>query len=254
MAALNGLIREELCHFPRIVAEYVRTILIHPGDRLLPELSPKLAEHAQSKLEKGGVEVRLHDRITAVGEDFIESSGERLPTRMLIWAAGAAANPLVKQGNLPLGPLGGIFVDATCAVPGFPSVWALGDCAEVPGPDGKGSYAPTAQNGQHEGVQVARNIDAFLRGREPKPFRYVPAGELVLVGKHSGVGCVYGVRFSGVLAWAMWRAVYWAKMPNMAQRLRILGGWMLDFWFGRSAAVLSGTRDRNDAPGTRRAD
>jgi hypothetical protein len=37
------------------VAEYVRTILIHPGDRLLPELSPKLAEYAQSKLEKGAL-------------------------------------------------------------------------------------------------------------------------------------------------------------------------------------------------------
>jgi NADH:ubiquinone reductase (H+-translocating) len=254
MAALNGLIREELCHFPRIATANVRTILIHPGDRLLPELSPDLAAYAQSKLERGGVEVRLHDRITAVGENFIESGGERLPTRMLIWAAGAAANPLVKQGTLPLGPLGGIFVDATCAVPGFPNLWALGDCAEVPGTDGKGPYAPTAQNAQHEGVQVARNIVASLLGREPKPFRYVPAGELVLVGKHSGVGSVYGVRFSGLLAWAMWRAVYWAKMPNRAQRLRILTGWMLDFWFGRSAAVLSGTRDRNYAPGTGQAD
>mgnify|MGYP006951167235 CR=1 FL=1 len=30
-------------------------------------------------------------------------------------------------------------------------MWALGDCAEVPQPEGDGTYAPTAQNATREG-------------------------------------------------------------------------------------------------------
>jgi len=42
-------------------------------------------------------------------------------------------------------------------------------------------------------------------------------GELALVGQHAGVARMYGHNFSGLLAWAMWRAAYLAKMPRMAQ-------------------------------------
>lgn len=74
-------------------------------------------------------------------------------------------------------------------------------------------------------------IDANV---EAKPeMEYTPVGELALVGKHSGVGRVYGHNFSGPLAWAMWRAIYLAKMPDAAQKGRILRDWVLDFIFGR---------------------
>ncbi len=64
-------------------------------------------------------------------------------------------------------------------------------------------------------------------GEKPAAFRYRPVGELALVGKHAGVTQVFGLKFSGLLAWAMWRAVYLAKMPGAAQRARVVADWLL---------------------------
>jgi len=106
----------------------------------------------------------------------------------------------------------------------------------------KDTYSPTAQNATREGLLVARNIVATLRGQGPKPFRYRPVGELALVGRHAGVARVYGFNFSGLPAWLLWRAVYWAKMPSGVQRVRILLDWLLDFAFGRPVAALPPSR------------
>ncbi len=132
------------------------------------------------------------------------------------------------------------------AVAGHPGVWALGDCAEIPCKGGK-PYTATAQNAQREGVQAARNIVAAMRGEKPRPFVYTPIGELALVGKRSGVAQVYGLRFSGILAWAMWRAVYLAKTPLLEKRLRILLDWTLDMIFGDELAQLPTARSVSPA-------
>jgi len=239
MAAVNDLVRTSLKHYPKISPGEVRTVIVEPGDRLMSELSPDLAAFGQQKLEERGVEVRLKTKITRATANFVElENGERIRTRMLIWAGGITPNPLIGSLSCKRGEHGGVVVDECCAVPDHPGVWALGDCAEVPKPDAKGTYAPTAQNATREGTLVARNIVAVLRGRRSEPFQFTPVGELALVGRHSGVGKIYGHRFSGLLAWAMWRVVYISKTPGMAQRSRIALDWVLDFIFGRNIAEL----------------
>ena len=122
-------------------------------------------------------------------------------------------------------------------MPGHPGVWALGDCAALPKPDGKGNYAPTAQNAVLEGVLVAANIAAALCGEPTRPFTYTPIGELALVGRHAGVAEVYDLSFYGLVTWAMWRAVYLAKMPGIGQRARILADWGRDALAGGGPAA-----------------
>ena len=239
MAAVNDLVRTSVEYYRNIPAGDISTLIIEPGDRLMSELSPDLAAFGQKKLEERGVQVRLKTKITRATANFVElENGERIQTRLLIWAGGITPNPLIGRLNCKRGKHGGIVVDECCAVPDRPGVWALGDCAEVPKSGSRDSYAPTAQNATREGTLVARNIVAVLRGHRPEPFQFTPIGELALVGRHSGVGKIYGRQFSGLIAWAMWRAVYLSKMPGMAQRSRILLDWVLDFLFGRSIAEL----------------
>jgi NADH dehydrogenase len=139
----------------------------------------------------------------------------------------------VEKLDCEKGKHGRIKVNARCEIPGCPGVWVIGDCAEIPQADGKKNYAPTAQNATREGEHVARNMVAALRGEKVTPFRYKPVGELALVGRRSGVARLYGHNFSGVVAWAMWRATYLAKMPGAGQKLRIGADWLLDLLFGR---------------------
>ncbi len=242
MAAINDLVRTEVERVPTLQPSEVRTLLVHPGDKLLPEITDDLGRYTLEKLKERGVEVRLNTSINSAGEDFVEiGKGERIPTRTLIWAAGVTPNPLL--ANLPAqhGKHHGLTVGSDCQLPEHPGVWALGDCAEIPEPDGKGTYAPTAQNATREGTVVAQNIVRTLHGKATEPFRFTPIGELALVGRRTGVARVYGYNFSGFIAWAMWRAIYLAKMPNIGQQGRILSDWILDVVFGRSPAPLSST-------------
>lgn len=238
IAAVNDFARGSVPAFPGIHADDVRAVLVEPGDRLMTETTPELAAYAQRKLEHRRVEVLLNTKITEVGEGFVElERSRRIPARLVIWAGGVEPNPLIESLNVGRGKHGGISVDRCCCVPGYPGVWAIGDCAEIPNASG-GTYAPTGQNASREGPHVARNIMRTLAGEQPMSFGYRPIGEMALVGKHSAVGRIYGMEFSGLLAWAMWRANYLFEMPSLAQRVRIGLDWLLDLVFGRNLAAI----------------
>ncbi len=233
IAALNELVRDAVAEYPALDGTPVRTVLVEPADRLMSEVTEDLATYSQKQLEKAGVRVVLKVGIKGVkGDELGLANGERIRASTLIWAAGIRPNHLVSDLGAATGKSKGLKVNGTLALPDVPGVWAMGDCAEVPTPDGKGHYAPTAQNASREGTLVAQNIVRSMRGEQQKPFKYTPVGELALVGKRKGVARVYGMNFSGFIAYTMWRGVYLMKMPSMAQRLRVLSDWSLDFFLG----------------------
>lgn len=224
MAAVNDLLRDRAGRDAP-----VRTVLVEAGDRILPELGEDLAAFAQRELERRGVEVRVKTKIARVDARAVElAGGERIPTRTVVWAAGVSASPALRDLPCQRDHDGRIVVDGTCAVPGHAGVWALGDCAAIPRAGSDKPYGPTAQNATREGTLAARNIVATLRGRPTAPFTYRPIGELALVGKRAGVANVYGVHVSGLPAWALWRAVYLAKLPGAARRARVALDWLAD--------------------------
>lgn len=268
MGALNALVRglvgarvsaQSGRRYQHVEPDNVRMLLVHPGPRLLPEISERLAADAQMELEQRGVEVMLNTLVTGAGDDYVEvkshqvspgssaqdQAAQRIQARTLVWAGGVKPSPVVDGADLTLGHHGGIVVDGCCAVSGHSGIWALGDCAEIPRPGGNETYAPTAQNATREGSQVARNIVSTMRGEAPQPFVYHAIGELAIVGKRSGVASVYGMRFSGILAWAMWRAIYLAKLPGLAKKARVGLDWLFDAVSNPEIAALPGAANQS---------
>jgi NADH dehydrogenase len=41
------------------------------------------------------------------------------------------------------------------------------------------------------------------------------------------------VRFSGLIAWLMWRGVYLSKLPGAERKVRVLVDWVIDLFFPR---------------------
>jgi NADH:quinone reductase (non-electrogenic) len=245
MAALNDMVRDLVADYRHIDRSDIRMVLVHAQSRLLPEVDEGLADYAQRELERRGVEVVLSTEIDEAGDGWVQLKGkttERIGAHTLVWAGGVKPNPVIDAAGLKLGRHGGIVVDGCCRVPDHPGLWALGDCAEVPRPNGKSgaTYAPTAQNATREGAQVARNILAVLHDRQPEPFVYHPIGELAVVGRRAAVASIYGVRFSGFVAWLLWHAIYLAKLPRRSKRVRVGIDWMLDALGGREIAALPG--------------
>jgi NADH dehydrogenase len=111
-----------------------------------------------------------------------------------------------------------------------PHVWALGDCAAIPGPDGR-VYPALAQHAVREAEQVARNVTAVIEGRPPAPFVFRPRGTMASLGHSCAVARVLGVRLTGFPAWWVRRTYYLFQMPRWDRRLRIVLDWTVALFF-----------------------
>src|SRR5262249_52215875 len=74
IAGMNDFVHHALRYYPHIPPEKVRMILVHPGEVILPELSPKLGRYAEKKLAERGVEIRSKARVAAVTERGVRLS------------------------------------------------------------------------------------------------------------------------------------------------------------------------------------
>ncbi len=227
------------CRFySRIRAEDFRVLLVHRGPRILPEISEDLAAYAHKKLQQRGVEIRLDTGVATAGAGWVElTTGERVPTRTLVWAAGISPNPLLAKLPVPRSARGNVVVNRRLEVPECPGVWAIGDCAEIPGQDGQ-AVPPTAQHAVREGKVVAQNVIAALAGRARKEFAYKPLGVLASLGRRSAVAEICGFKFSGFFAWWLWRTIYLFKLPGLERKTRVALDWTLDLFFPRDIVLL----------------
>jgi NADH:quinone reductase (non-electrogenic) len=240
-AELNDFLREaERKVYPVVKPGDVRVIVLHGGDRILPEISPSLARFAHRKLVERGVEVRLGARLaSATATQVTLQGGERIDAHSLIVAIGAAPNPVVQALDLPL-ERGRIRVDPTLQALGHPGVWALGDCAAVPHPKTGQPAPPTAQFALREGKTVARNIVAALQGRPPTRFKFTGLGEMVSLGQGAAVAELFGkIKVAGLPAWLMWRTFYLMRLPGLERKVRVWLDWNLDRLFSRDLVQLS---------------
>jgi NADH dehydrogenase len=233
MAGINDFVRHSLRFYPNLKESDLRMVLVHPGPVILPELSEKLGRYAQKKLAERGVEIRVEVKVTGVAEDLVTlSDGGCLRSKMLIWTAGTSPNPLLASLPCPKDH-GRVLTDETLEIPGWPNVWAVGDCALVPDVRSGKYYPPTAQHALREARVLAQNITAMVRGRSKKNFSFATIGQLAAIGRRSGVANILGVNFSGFIAWWLWRAIYLSKLPRLEKKLRVALDWTLDLIFSK---------------------
>ena len=238
--ALNDFARGMLADYPSLRPDEPAVVLVHPGDRILPELSPRLAAYALERMTARGVTFRLGERVADARPGvFVLKSGEELRGRTLVWTAGSTPHPLLKALALERSKRGAGVVDDHLAVPGHPGVWAAGDCAAVLDARTKEPCPPTAQFALREARTLAENVHAALTGSRPRPFHFDALGALCVVGHHTACAELRvpltrrHVRFSGLLAWMMWRAIYVAKLPGLERKVRVLSDWTLELFFPR---------------------
>lgn len=239
LGGINDFVRDAIRFYPNLTPEFVRTILVSSDEFILPELGSKLGAYAQRKLAARGVEIITRARVTGVRDGIVGlSDGRTISATTLIWAAGNAPNPLV--ADLPVPKAGGrILVNEYLEVKEFPGVWALGDCASIPDRKTGGFHPPTAQHAIREGRCVAGNVAANIVGGKKKPFRFSTLGRLAAIGRRSGVANVFGLNFSGFLAWWLWRTIYLFKLPRLEKKMRVALDWTLDLCFAKDFACVT---------------
>jgi NADH dehydrogenase len=197
---------------------------------VLPELDEPLAIVARRVLERRGADIRVATPVRSIEPGRVHLGDEVIDATTIVLAAGIVPNVVAAGIPVAHDQRGRIVVDGGMRSRSHPNVWALGDCAAIPGPDGR-MYPALAQHTVREARHLARNIQAVLERRTPTPFVFHPLGTMASLGHTRAVALVMGVRLTGFLAWWIRRTYYLFQMPRWERRLRIVLDWTVALFF-----------------------
>jgi len=224
-----------------------RVVLIHAREHLFPTLNRKLGEYAAQKLRRRGLHLLLNRSVKAVTSKKAYLDDETsIDTNTVVCTVGNAPHSLVQSLCDSEGlehHHGRIITEATLRVPGQNALWAAGDCARIPRPDG-GFCKPVAQYAYRQGILCGRNIANAFDGKPLKPFTFEAIGELAAIGRRDAVANIKGFQMSGFAAWWLWRTIYLMKLPGIERKLRVMLDWTLDLFFHRDVSLLNPEQSR----------
>ncbi len=242
----NAFLREAICQYPNLDQSDVQVILIQRSGRILDALDESLSSKAAKVLANGGVQILLNDSVMKVGDSsFTLTSGKTVSAHTVIWSAGVAPSPLLQSLDLPKTTHGYLDCDPDLRVKGREHIWAIGDCASNPDPQGN-PYPTTAQHALREGEHAADNLAALLNGQPTKPLVYRSKGSMAPLGGRQAIADVFGMHLSGWLAWILWRTVYLGLMPGLGRKVRVAMDWTADLFFKRDYSQQNFHRTEND--------
>lgn len=192
--------------FPELDPAEVNVILVEMTDALLGPFDPHLQRYALRQLIKRGVDVRLKTAISSVTKDHVElKDGSTIGADLVVWAAGVAGYPEVKEWGLPTGKGGRILIGDDLRVHDHERIFAVGDNAINPDDPVAQLASPAIQMGEH----AARQIIRLARGEQTRPFHYHDRGIMATIGNQSAVvQLATGQRITGPLAWFAWVALH----------------------------------------------
>jgi NADH dehydrogenase len=219
--------------------DQVRFILLQGGERLMPEIDPILAAYGTEVLRRRrGADIRTGKHVQTIEPGQVGLPGETIEAETIVLAAGIIPNPVVAALPVERDRRGHLVVDGAMRSKSRPEVWALGDCAVVPAPDGQ-PYPSLAQHALREAKVLARNIVGALDGRPPRPFVYATLGMMGSLGHCKAFGQLLSVRVRGTLAWFVRRTYYLLQMPGWRRRIRIMIDWFFALVFRPDIVKIS---------------
>lgn len=139
--------------------------LLEAGDRILSAYRDRFRRKARAALEERGVRVVTEAPVAAVEEGAVRlEDGTRRASDLTLWLTGPAAPALFAESELPVDRRGYLLVDSALRVPGYPELFAAGDCAtpaEHPDTPKAGVYAV------HQAPVLWESLRATLAGKDP---------------------------------------------------------------------------------------
>jgi len=230
--ALADLIDETLrVEYHDLPVAAARIHLVDHGHALLGPFSDQAHDYVAKVLTRKGVDLHLGTGVVEVGPGHARlSDGTRIATRCVIWGGGIMAPEVVRADALPHGHGGRVEVLPDLTVDGANGVYAVGDAANIPGPDGR----PLPQLGSvalQSGEWAAKNIVAGLDGRPRRAFRYRDKGIMAMIGRGAAMAEVgpRRRRLHGLPAFCAWLGVHAILMTGVRNRIETFIDWGWDY-------------------------
>jgi len=231
-----GALAELIIHvmakdYPYMDLGDVRVILLEAGHDVMPTYPDELRKATYDLLRKKNVNIMLDTKLVDYnGMQITLENGTHINTHTLIWTAGVRSAEITDRLGVQQAAAGRVRVEPTLQLPQHPQVFIIGDAAYLE--NGNGQPLPMlATVAQQEAKAAARNIQKILKGENPEPFHYKDPGLLATIGRNAAVARIWGLSFSGFIAWVIWVALHIFRLIGFRNRLLVLINWAWDYFF-----------------------
>lgn len=205
-------------------------MILEMSDRLVPGMGEEVRSYVEKALLEAHVDVHLQTKVLEVKPHGIVSEYDgkqtEIETVTTVWTAGVKVAPLIGKLDLPKTKSGLLIVNQTLQVKDRANVFALGDIAEVE--DVAPVLKGTAQLANQESALAAKNVRAFLSGKELKTESFEELGEALSLGTHNAAVLVGGNVVGGALARDARFALYTSRLPTWHHRLKVGASWFFE--------------------------
>ncbi|HLP05909.1 MAG TPA: NAD(P)/FAD-dependent oxidoreductase [Paludibacter sp.] len=178
-------------------------------------------------LEEMGVIVRTETLLQSYdGNVAVLNTGEEIPTKNVIWAAGVSGNviELLDQTEIIRSRY---VVDRYNRLKNHPEIFAIGDVAYMETPKYPTGHPQVANVAINQAKVLAKNIIRSIKDKNATPveFEYHDKGMMATVGKYKAVVELPYIKFSGIFAWFVWMFLHLMLILSVRNKLIIFFNW-----------------------------
>ena len=202
-------------------------ILLEGSKYTLNNMSEESKIASRKYLEEMSVIVKTETMIESYdGNVAILSTGERIPSKNVIWAAGVTGNIIEGLESQDIFK-NRYVVDRFNKLKRFDNIYALGDVAYMETPNYPNGHPQVANVAINQAKNLGKNILKSLKNGDYKPneYEYNDLGMMATIGKHKAVVELPFFKFKGALAWYVWMFLHLMLILSVRNKIVIFFNW-----------------------------
>jgi NADH dehydrogenase len=217
--------------FSHLNLNEARVILLEANNHLITPYPHELRHATFHLLRREQVEILLNTKLANFnGQTVTLGDGRQIATYTLIWTAGIKAAPILESLEVERAGAGRVRVNSTLQLPQHPEVFVVGDAAYLLNEEGQ-PLPMLSTVAIQQGKVTAQNIWRIISGKPPELFYYQDLGLLATIGRNAAVARIWGVSFSGFIAWVIWVFLHIYRLIGFRNRILVFVNWAWDYIF-----------------------
>ena len=230
-----GALAELISHvmvkdFPRLMLSEACVVLLEATANLINSYPDELRKATLKLLKRKNVEVRLNTKLESFnGQSITLGDGSHIETQTVIWTAGVKATEIVDGLKVEKASSGRVRILPTLQLPQHPETFVIGDTAFL---EENGQALPMISTvASQQGTFTAKSIRNLIDGKPLSHFHYKDPGLLATIGRNAAVARIFGISFSGFIAWVIWVFLHIYRIIGFRNRLIVMFNWAWDYFF-----------------------
>jgi len=202
-------------------------ILLEGSKYTLNNMSEESKISSRKYLEEMSVIVKTETLLVSYdGSEAVLNTGERIPSKNVIWAAGVKGNiikGLYEQDIIR----NRYIVDRFNQLKSFTNIYAMGDVAYMVTPLYPNGHPQVANVAINQAKNLGKNILKSLKNENAKlvEYEYHDFGMMATIGKHKAVVELPFIKFKGPLAWYVWMFLHLMLILSVRNKIVIFFNW-----------------------------